>query len=112
MKANQGALQRLRDVRRQVVRRTVGSLRYLYLLLSLLPPSLALTTQGGELLGPYQIPIGAILFIPPAVLAVLLVRHQKRILKQELLVQAVCPKCYYDLTGNESGVCPECGTKI
>ena len=22
-----------------------------------------------------------------------------------------CHKCGYDLTGNESGVCPECGTK-
>lgn len=24
----------------------------------------------------------------------------------------VCPKCAYDLTSNESGVCPECGTPI
>jgi hypothetical protein len=23
-----------------------------------------------------------------------------------------CPKCSYDLTGNVSGVCPECGTEI
>ncbi len=23
-----------------------------------------------------------------------------------------CSKCDYDLTGNESGICPECGTKI
>ena len=23
-----------------------------------------------------------------------------------------CPKCRYDLTGNMSGVCPECGTPI
>jgi DNA-directed RNA polymerase subunit RPC12/RpoP len=23
-----------------------------------------------------------------------------------------CPHCDYDLTGNESGVCSECGTKI
>ncbi|MFH1109328.1 MAG: hypothetical protein V1790_09060 [Planctomycetota bacterium] len=23
-----------------------------------------------------------------------------------------CPKCRYDLTGNVSGVCPECGTAI
>ena len=23
-----------------------------------------------------------------------------------------CTKCGYDLTGNESGVCPECGTEI
>ena len=24
----------------------------------------------------------------------------------------VCEKCGYDLTGNTSGVCPECGTKV
>jgi hypothetical protein len=24
----------------------------------------------------------------------------------------LCVKCSYDLTGNESGVCPECGTRI
>lgn len=23
-----------------------------------------------------------------------------------------CPKCSYDLTGNESGVCPECGSPV
>lgn len=23
-----------------------------------------------------------------------------------------CPKCGYDLTGNASGRCPECGTQI
>jgi len=24
----------------------------------------------------------------------------------------LCEKCDYDLTGNESGICPECGTPI
>ena len=24
----------------------------------------------------------------------------------------VCPRCYYNLTGNTSGTCPECGTAI
>ena len=24
----------------------------------------------------------------------------------------LCVKCAYDLTGNESGICPECGTEI
>ena len=24
----------------------------------------------------------------------------------------VCPRCSYDLTGNVSGICPECGTPI
>ena len=26
--------------------------------------------------------------------------------------EGCCQQCGYDLTGNESGVCPECGTKI
>ena len=26
--------------------------------------------------------------------------------------KGLCLKCGYDLTGNESGVCPECGTKV
>lgn len=109
MSWTQDAPQRLRNVRCKVLRRTVGSLRYLFLLSSLLLPSLAFTTQGAELLGSYQIPIGVALYIPPVILAVLLVKNQKRILNQRLAEQAVCPKCYYDLTGTESGVCPECG---
>ena len=28
------------------------------------------------------------------------------------LENGLCLKCGYDLTGNTSGVCPECGTKI
>ena len=113
MKANQEAPQRLRDVVGKARRRTLGSLRYLFLLVSLLPPTLALNTaQGSELLGRYQIPIGVMFYLPPLVLGVLLARHQKRMLKQRLLERAVCPKCYYDLTGNESGVCPECGSEV
>ena len=27
-------------------------------------------------------------------------------------IEGVCRKCDYDLTGNESGVCPECGTPV
>jgi hypothetical protein len=34
-----------------------------------------------------------------------------RVLK-ELYPPGSCQNCGYDLTGNESGVCPECGTKI
>jgi hypothetical protein len=26
--------------------------------------------------------------------------------------KGICPRCSYDLTGNTSGVCPECGTLI
>jgi rubrerythrin len=52
------------------------------------------------------------LYSPPMVLAVLVVRHQKRVFKRRLREQAICTVCRYDLTGNASGVCPECGTRI
>ncbi len=112
MNNNQDALHRRRLVSRKVLRRTTGSLRYLYMLLSVFPPTLALSTRGGELLGSYQITIGVILYIPAVILAVSLVMHHKEIFNQRLLEQAVCPKCSYDLTGNISGTCPECGTAI
>jgi hypothetical protein len=38
-----------------------------------------------------------------------------RVRRAELLEhrrhQGQCPRCGYDLTGNASGVCPECGTR-
>ena len=32
--------------------------------------------------------------------------------RRDRVPEGYCKTCYYDLTGNESGVCPECGTKI
>ncbi|MAE63484.1 MAG: hypothetical protein CMJ18_04360 [Phycisphaeraceae bacterium] len=29
-----------------------------------------------------------------------------------LLARPLCPQCSYDLTGNETGTCPECGTPV
>ena len=31
-------------------------------------------------------------------------------LKSRFLAAHMCPECAYDLTGNTSGICPECGT--
>ena len=39
------------------------------------------------------------------------IRRSLRRQLAEIVVQ-LCITCGYDLTGNESGVCPECGTKI
>ena len=38
----------------------------------------------------------------------------RRYLRQELNARGIpiCMKCGYDLTGNESGTCPECGEKV
>ena len=32
--------------------------------------------------------------------------------RQQLLSEGICPECKYDLTGNVSGRCPECGTPV
>lgn len=41
-------------------------------------------------------------------------RRATRLLREHLisLGQAICLKCGYDLTGNVSGICPECGTEV
>ncbi len=31
---------------------------------------------------------------------------------RQRVTEGGCPNCHYDLTGNVSGVCPECGTPI
>jgi hypothetical protein len=45
-----------------------------------------------------------------AAIAVVLVPHAK-VWRRSVTV-GICPICEYDLTGNESGVCPECGTRV
>ncbi len=48
------------------------------------------------------------------VVAVPLVREpfRRRFSKRYRREHGLCAECRYNLTGNESGVCPECGTKI
>ena len=36
----------------------------------------------------------------------------RQAVRRAMSVTTFCFTCVYDLTGNESGVCPECGTKI
>jgi hypothetical protein len=47
-----------------------------------------------------------------AILVLIFARYAMRVLREELLVYVsnFCLNCWYDLTGNESGICPECGT--
>ena len=45
-------------------------------------------------------------------LAIYLGRVQRRAIHDALRRRSMCVGCSYDLTGNTSGVCPECGTKI
>ena len=62
-----------------------------------------------SILGPMAI------FAGPILGTIWLSRQQwRRFLRQELNARGIpiCMKCAYDLTGNESGVCPECGTRV
>jgi len=74
------------------------------------PPIFAFSRTGGELLRSLQVPVGLILCIPVVVLAIRLRRRQKEAIRTRLLQEAVCPKCFYDLTGAPVERCPECGT--
>jgi hypothetical protein len=39
-------------------------------------------------------------------------RKAKLDLQKCRIAHRMCPKCSYDLTGNTSGTCPECGTPV
>jgi len=52
---------------------------------------------------------GIALLLPMSRLALWLVRRGRTHLRKEA---GRCISCNYDLTGNVSGICPECGTKI
>jgi len=52
------------------------------------------------------IPLWMPLFVIAIPTTILWYRHRNR------LIPGHCQKCRYNLTGNESGICPECGTKI
>jgi len=68
--------------------------------------SLAMVTLG--VVSPMWLPTA---LIPVMWIAVLLLssRHRRRRLRRK---RGKCIRCGYDLTGNESGVCPECGTEV
>jgi len=47
-----------------------------------------------------------------ALVAVLVVPYLSPVVKRRRRRSGLCVGCAYDLTGNESGVCPECGTEV
>ena len=49
---------------------------------------------------------------PFVVGTVVAIVHWKRDLKRDRQEHGMCGDCGYNLTGNESGVCPECGGTI
>ncbi len=57
-----------------------------------------------------RLAIGIVVIVPVAMAAWGICRAVRgRVFLQD---GSLCGKCAYDLTGNESGVCPECGTPI
>jgi hypothetical protein len=55
----------------------------------------------------------AILWVGALVRGVLRAREGVRLLRgHRRLRRGCCPACGYDLTGNTSGTCPECGTAV
>jgi hypothetical protein len=50
------------------------------------------------------------LLIVPAIWAVVRLRNMMR--RRRARLAGCCPNCHYDLTGNTSGVCPECGLPV
>jgi hypothetical protein len=55
----------------------------------------------------FDVPWGYVFFLT-AFIPVLWVRHSRRVAKRRNIGH--CRHCGYNLTGNTSGVCPECGT--
>ena len=50
--------------------------------------------------------IAGVLFV------MIVVEQRRKWLESERLRHGLCIKCQYNLTGNVSGVCPECGTAV
>ncbi len=65
------------------------------------------TGEGGSLFVSYVILAGALIAIPALHVAIRAIRLFKRTDRHRL-----CPTCSYNLTGNTSGVCPECGNAV
>lgn len=72
-----------------------------------------LMIDGAFALGLAQGPVGLAVILGPAVLiSILDVRGSRRELRERFDGAPRCAVCQYNLTGNLSGICPECGTAI
>ena len=63
-----------------------------------------------QLYGPVRVPLWGAVALLAAYPIYAMVREDRT--RRERKRRGFCVHCDYDLTGNESGVCPECGEKI
>ena len=77
--------------------------KYLYIQYTTLDPNGVATQTDGSI--PLWLVV-TITLVLPAIWLIALVWRKRRALSPN-----ACPGCGYDLTGNVSGVCPECGVK-
>jgi hypothetical protein len=60
-----------------------------------------------------QLAIGICFWFPITVFSIApLIWFARRLFRRRMQSQKLCAKCSYNLTGNLSGVCPECGTPV
>ena len=64
--------------------------------------------RGVHIRVPYVIAVPALALLP----AVAGLRWRREALSRRRIRSGLCPACDYDLTGNVSGTCPECGTEV
>ena len=55
------------------------------------------------------LPVVAILTLLPPIFATRAIHEEIKLRRTR---RNLCPNCVYDLTGNTSGTCPECGSRI
>ena len=58
----------------------------------------------------YSPAIGLLLVLYLTVFVARSIHRRRRFRREERMRGGLCPKCGYNLTGNTTGVCPECGT--
>ena len=61
---------------------------------------------------PEDVTVPELLILPALWTLIVLRRHHQRCRRQKSIEQGLCLTCGYNLTGNVSGICPECGQPI
>jgi hypothetical protein len=92
---------------------TIGTACFLSYAARLALPALADPhPRAAPPLKPWSTVLGVAIWVASGVVGGLVVLHAHRRDTQARRASHRCGQCGYDLTGNVSGVCPECGTPV